>query len=247
MATIICKTKKLVNIEAIIFDKDGTLINSANFLAELAKMRISLLEAQIPNIAEPLSMALGITEQKLRPTGLMAVGSRLENEIAVAAYITARGKSWFEAVAIARQAFVQADQYLQNSPEASPLFPGTKEVIKKLYTAGCKLGILSADTTTEVEKFVNEHQLSKYIKLAKGSDYGITKPDPVLFLQACQALGVTPEKTIMIGDSPGDIHMAKKAGASATIGIDYNNQNNNYLDGADLVIQKLTELDVSPQ
>jgi phosphoglycolate phosphatase len=48
------------NIEAVIFDKDGTLEVSGDFLRNLAQKRSRLIDAQIPGVGEPLLMAFGV-------------------------------------------------------------------------------------------------------------------------------------------------------------------------------------------
>ena len=68
-----------------LFDKDGTLEDSAAYLRNLGQKRSRLIDAQIPGTQDPLLMAFGIDRDCLDPTGLLAVGSRRENEIAAAA------------------------------------------------------------------------------------------------------------------------------------------------------------------
>ena len=91
MTLIQCGTTRFENIEAVIFDKDGTLANSQIFLRNLAQKRARLIDAQIPGVQEPLLMAFGVESDRLNPAGLMAVGTRLENEIAAAAYVAETG------------------------------------------------------------------------------------------------------------------------------------------------------------
>ena len=244
MVTISCKDKQFPHIQGIIFDKDGTLENSQSFLRELGQKRARLIDAQIPGIGEPLLMAFGIQENTLDPTGLMAVGSRRENEIAAGAYIAETGRSWFESLAIAHNAFAEADKYLPDSATTSPLFAGSLEVLKFLWEAGLKLGILSADSTAKVKAFVQRHQLTDYVQLTMGVDGGLSKPDPALFRQACQVLGVEPGKTLMVGDSQGDIEMAKAAGAAGTIGICWGNPEAVHLEQADVAIAQLEEIQI---
>lgn len=244
MATIRCRDVTFLNIKAIVFDKDGTLEDSQVFLRELGQKRSRLIDAQIPGIGEPLLMAFGIEGNTLNPTGLMAVGSRRETEIAAAAYIAETGRGWIESLAIARNAFEEADRYLKDAANTTPLFVGSLEVLKFLCEAGLKLGILSAASTARVQAFVKRHQLEPYIQLQQGVDEGPSKPDPTLFLQACQTLGVEPASTLMVGDSAGDIEMARRAGAGGCIGICWGTPEAAHLETADVAITQLDEIQV---
>ena len=242
MVTIRCRDVTFLNIQAIVFDKDGTLEDSQIFLRELGQKRSRLIDAQIPGIGEPLLMAFGINGNTLDPTGLMAVGSRRESEIAAAAYIAETGRGWLESLAIAHNAFEEADRYLKETANTSPLFAGSLEVLKYLWEAGLKLGILSAASTARVQAFVKRHQLDPYLQLQQGVDEGPSKPDPALFLQACQTLGVEPESTLMVGDSAGDIEMAQRAGAAGCIGICWGTPKAAHLEAADVAIAQLDEI-----
>ena len=244
MVTIRCRDISFPNIQAVIFDKDGTLEDSQVFLRELGQKRSRLIDAQIPGIGEPLLMAFGINGEKLDPTGLIAVGSRRETEIAAAAYIAETGRGWLESLAIARSAFEEADRYLKDAANTTPLFVGSLDVLKFLCEAGLKLGILSAASTARVQAFVKRHQLEPYIQLQQGVDEGPSKPDPTLFLQACQTLGVAPASTLMVGDSAGDIEMARRAGAAGCIGICWGTPEAAHLEAADVAIAQLDEIQV---
>jgi phosphoglycolate phosphatase len=243
MVDIICKDLKFPNIQAVLFDKDGTLENSQILLRELAIKRVRLIDAQIPGIGEPLLMAFGIINNQLDSTGLMAVGSREENEIAAAAYIAETGRSWYESKKIADNAFREAAKYLEKNAISSPLFSGSWEFIKYIAESGCKLGILSTDSTVAVDTFVKNHQLSPYIELTMGAEAGI-KPDPALFVKACQTLGVDPSTALMVGDSQGDMEMAKKAGAAGAIAICWENLERASRLGGDIAIANLKEIQI---
>lgn len=241
MVTLQVQNITFKNIEAVIFDKDGTLEDSADFLRNLAQKRSRLIDAQIPGVGEPLLMAFGVQADTIDPSGLMAVGSRRENEIAAAAYIAETGRGWLESVNIARGAFADADQYLKSSP-ASPLFVGCLETLKSLSDAGLKLGIVSAAPTAEVQNFVTHHRLEPYINFHQGVDSGPTKPDPILFLNACQALGVDPANTLMVGDAQSDIDMALAAQAAGCVGVCWNRSNPPHLNRATVVISHWDQL-----
>ncbi|MDB9304984.1 HAD family hydrolase [Nodularia spumigena] len=242
MVTIKCRNFSFSNIQAIFFDKNGTLEDSEAYLRSLGQRSARMIDAQIPGIGEPLLMAFGINSDTLDPAGLISVASRRETEIAAAAYIAETGRGWFESLKIARKSLDEAEKYLGRTP--APLFPGSLELLQSLSAAGIKLGIISAATTAEVSNFVTQHELTNYIQVQKGVDDGPSKPDPILFLQACEALGVEPGNTLMVGDAVGDMQMARSAKAAGCIGITWVGKSD-HVQGADVVINQLDEIVIS--
>jgi phosphoglycolate phosphatase len=242
MLSIDCLSHKFTDIQAIIFDKDGTLEDSGDYLHNLAQKRARLIDAQIPGVGEPLLMAFGITERGLDPAGLQAVGSRAENEIAAAAYIAETGRGWSAALEIVRGAFDEVDRVMESTPAA--MFPGCAAALSILAGAGLKLGILSAATTSQVVKFANYHQLQSHFQVLLGSDLQFAKPDPRLFQFACQELGVNPAQTLMVGDSTWDMSMAKQGGAAGCIGISWGRFSRS-IAMSDVMIEDLAQLQIS--
>ncbi|MEU5848288.1 HAD family hydrolase [Saccharopolyspora shandongensis] len=80
-------------------------------------------------------------------------------------------------------------------------YPDTVEVMRRLHEAGTKIGVISniafdirpAFERIGVAGYVDEFLLS-YLE-------GVIKPDPKIFLRACERLGVAPEEALMVGDS----------------------------------------------
>ena len=240
MISIDCLAHKFSDIQAIIFDKDGTLEDSGDYLRNLAQKRARLIDAQIPGVGEPLLMAFGVNGLTLDPAGLQAVGSRYENEIAAAAYIAETGRGWSAAVEIVRQAFTEVDRVMESTPNA--MFPGCMESIES-FAAGLKLGIISAATTSQVVKFAHYHKLQPYFQVLLGSDLQFAKPDPRLFQFACQELGVNPAQTLMVGDSGWDMMMGSQGGAAGCIGISWG-RSMQPLMMADVSIEDLSQLQI---
>lgn len=243
MVAIICKEAKFDGIEAVIFDKDGTLEDSQAFSLRLVLARIAEIEARIPNITSALLRTLGIKNGALDAAGLMAVGSRQETELAAAACIATTGCSWYTAKQIANEAFEAASKLVVKDSTSAWLFPDCLPVLESMATSGLKLGILSADFTVEVKAFIDRCGLSEYIQLAMGVDGELNKPDPRLFIKACQALAVNPGNALMIGDSQGDIAMATAARAAGTIGINWRGDTSKITE-ADVTIYSLSEIQV---
>ncbi|VEP13781.1 Haloacid dehalogenase superfamily enzyme, subfamily IA [Hyella patelloides LEGE 07179] len=244
MAEIACNDVIFSDIKAIFFDKDGTLEDSRLFLQELAQERVNQIAISMPQIADSLLIALGVTDNGLDPKGLMAVGSREENELAAAAYIASSGCGWFAAKELAHRAFDKVANKVMPNRKSSPMFPGSLEVLKSLAATNLKLGIISADSTVGIKTFVEREQINSYFQLLLGSDRILSKPSPLLYLKACQMLNVQPYNTLMVGDSLGDILMAQQANARGTIGISWDNPTAKHLDSATVIIDNLDVIKV---
>ncbi|WP_237269760.1 HAD family hydrolase [Synechocystis sp. CACIAM 05] len=250
MANITVQGRTFTQVQALIFDKDGTLENSKVYLEKLTVARLALLEQEISaaNFGDRLAGAFGFdrSSAQLDPGGLMAVGSRRDNVIAAASYIAEQGYGWFQSLDIANQCFDQADRQIIANAHTCPMFPGVVDSLRFWRQQGGKIAILSAARQRSVERFIADHQLQSLVDVAKGSDQGLSKPDPALYLLTCRELGVKPEHTLMIGDAQGDITMAKGAHAQGAIAIHWPGYPKGNLRGADATIADLQQIHCQP-
>jgi len=245
LVTIRCGDITFQNIQAVLFDKDGTLANVETFLRSLGQRRSRLIDAQVPGVQEPLLLAFGIESHYLNPKGLLAVGTRWQTEIAAAAYVAETGRGWIEALDLVHQAFIEADKGMHKA-EQTPLFEGAFDLIQTLVAAKVRLGILSSDTSDNVKNFASKYQLDSSIQLLLGTDGQIAKTDPALMQQACALLKVDPHNTLLIGDSQADIQLAHQAGAAGCIAVTWGWSSHLHLTGADAVINRFNQIQVIP-
>jgi len=244
MATILCQGVLFQNIKAIIFDKDGTLANSENYLRSLGHQRARFIDAQIPGVQEPLMMAFGITNQRLNPSGLLAVGTRFENLIAAAAYIAETGENWGQALEIAQSAFERAEQPNSLKATQTPLLPGIKPLLQRLRDSGLALAILSGDTTANVVDFVGFNELQGYFSVVQGIDAPPGKPSPQPLFRTCNELGVSPSQVLVIGDSIGDIQMSQGGGTAGCIGVTWGWTGTPQLQGASALAHHINDIEL---
>jgi phosphoglycolate phosphatase len=244
VVSIRCQNQTFDNIQAIIFDKDGTLANVESYLKSLGQKRARLVDAQVPGVQEPLLMAFGVEASHINPMGLLAIGSRRENEIAAAAYVAETGQDWVAALRIADSAFTEAAGYLEPKAKHTPLFPDLKNWLPHLSGAGLKLGILSADTPENIQRFIETYQLNDLIVAYHGVDGEIAKPDPRLYAAICHKLDVSPGNTLMVGDSTADMVMAKAGGCSGCIGVTWGWQTKVRIARADCAIDQPNEVQI---
>jgi phosphoglycolate phosphatase len=59
----------------------------------------------------------------------------------------------------------------------------------------------------------------RFAALACGDDGVGVKPDPRMLLAICEATRILPERTAVIGDTPTDLEMGRRAGAGRVIGV----------------------------
>lgn len=219
MATLNCKEIVFEDIEAVLWDKDGTLADSHAFLRELAQARSHCIGQQVPGIEASLLAAFGCAEGRYDPAGLMAVGTRYDNEIAAAAYIAATGRPWATAVQLAQVAFRESDRSFTRKADFTPPFAGIPALLHQWHQQGLKMAVLSGDTTANIQDFLNRYELSRCVLWSAGSEAPPTKPDPQLVWTACEQLAVPPERCLVIGDSELDSQLAQNSGSRGFISV----------------------------
>ena len=242
MATIRCQGHTFENIAAVLFDKDGTLANVEEYLLALGWARSHQVDRQFPGLAPKLAAAMGITDRSIDPTGLMAIASRQENEIAVAAYVAATGMGWTESRQIVTTAFSQVKEQLATQYAQPPLIAGAKSLITRLKLAGVKVGIVSADTHLAVHAFIIHHRLSSVDWYCGEFVANPPKTHPEFLSFACEAIASQPAQTLIIGDSGTDWNLAKQ-GAAGFIGMVGGWQTAPKIAGAEIVIQQLDQVE----
>jgi HAD superfamily hydrolase (TIGR01509 family) len=183
------KIPKLSNLKAVLFDLDGTLLDSfpahyQTFEAVLNHFGIKIsetlfLETYSPNWYHTYEL-LGL------PRDL-----------------------WPEADAL----------WLEEAARHQPtLFAGVYEMLAQLKTQ-FPLGLVTSGTKSRVMRDMARCELAEFFTvIVTGDDIKLPKPDPDGLLLALQTLKVNPNQSVYIGDAAADYEMARAAGA-AFIGV----------------------------
>ena len=210
------------------FDKDGTLADSHDFLWQLACLRIdlcaNLLRSQgtelTTNQVQTLRSSLGVGASKLDPEGLMATAPRLANQQAVVDWLLGAAYPEEEVVDRVAECFQRAERQLWPKAHYTPPFPGTPALLEHLAQGGVPVGVLSSDSQANVEAFLTHYRMGGYVQAWRGTEGGERpKPSPSLFYQLCHQLGVEPCHTLVVGDSRVDYDMAQQGGAAGFISV----------------------------
>jgi HAD superfamily hydrolase (TIGR01549 family) len=100
--------------------------------------------------------------------------------------------------------------------DAFQLRPGIDALLQRLVAQGLKLGIVANQPASAVERLQRAGIARHFTHLGLSGLGGVRKPDPSIFLMACEALGVPPGRCIMVGDRiDNDIAPARALGMAA--------------------------------
>jgi HAD superfamily hydrolase (TIGR01509 family) len=96
---------------------------------------------------------------------------------------------------------------------AMPLMPGVAEVIADARAAGLKTAVASSSAEEWVGPFLRQHGLSsQFDAICTRDDVKQVKPAPDLFLLAAERMGVAPARCVVFEDSPNGLRAAHAAG-----------------------------------
>jgi len=175
-------------IRFIVFDWDGTLMDS---------------EAQIVSCLRAAVADLGV-----EPLGDAALRNVIGLGLREAIDMLVPGKD-----AAFHQALVEAYRKHWFSHAGSSLFAGAREVLDVLRGHGLKIGVATGKARRGLQRVLAETGLSDHFDATRCADEAPSKPHPQMLLELMREIGVTPQQTIMVGDTEYDMEMATNAGA----------------------------------
>ncbi|MEX1324067.1 MAG: HAD-IA family hydrolase [Synechococcaceae cyanobacterium] len=222
-------------IEAVLFDKDGTLCHSEPRLLALAQARVVhcqwLLSERHPELAAAvvcelgprLEATYGLQGDAIHPAGTTAVASREHNLISTATALAQLGLGWPEALDLAEVVFAHTDRR-DSSPNdsgsdpAPGTTPGLEQILQQLNSAGVACAVISNDDQQGIESFLTSHNLHNSFVALRSADHWPRKPDPAAVADLCSELGVEPGRCALIGDANSDLVMGERAGVGLVLG-----------------------------
>lgn len=183
----------------IVFDVDGTLVDSQNLIVAAQR------EAFMAHGLEPPS----------RERALSIVGLSLHEAFTVLVGRTGPVESLAEGY---RQVFGR----LRGDPSyEEPVFPGAAELLAELGARpDVKLGMATGKSQRGVSHLLDRHGWDRLFATVQTADDAPSKPHPAMLEQAMAAVGAAASGTVMIGDSTFDMAMARSAGV-ASIGVSW--------------------------
>ena len=202
-------------INAILFDLDGTLVDTNELIIDSFIYTFKVLKKDVPSREEIIS----------------CFGEPIFESM---------GK-YFEDVNEAVKTYREFN--LKYHDERISSYKGAKELLSILKNRGFKLAIVTSKNRSTALRALELLGLIDYFdSFVTSDDVDIHKPDPEPVLKACELLEISPKEAIMIGDSIYDIMSGRDAG-SKTCGVLYSFMKKELLEvNADYYIEDLLEL-----
>ncbi len=215
------------DIELIIFDKDGTLIDIHHYWSSMIKIRAKNItrrwfndincsehEADLINL-----MGVDIETGKLKPEGPVGVKSReyIINLVKsyVCRYVKSVNNSDIELL------FKNVDEITEKDLSSLlKILPGVEQLLRSAKELGVYTVVTSTDITSRAVKAMENLGLKTYFEEIIGGDaVKNTKPSPDLAKLALLKIGCKPGNSVVIGDHPVDILMGIGADIGVNIGV----------------------------
>ena len=181
----------LRQFQLLVFDWDGTVIDSAGLIVSSIQRACADLDLPIPS-ARDSSYVIGL--------GMKDSMQHLLPKLAERDY----------------PPFMERyrDHFLGRDHEAA-LFDGIGDLLGELDNAGHLLAVATGKSRVGLERSFEQTGIGKYFHTTRCADESHSKPNPAMLLEVMDILGVAKENTLMIGDTSHDLLMAKNAGVAA--------------------------------
>ena len=222
MINLVTKDWTLSNIDAVLFDKDGTFIDLHYFWGKMTELRaLEVIKRFNINPAEfsRLCAFLGYdtNSKKMLSDGITALYSRVKIIEIFKSNLEELGIKTNEAEITDIFDYVSNEFYKDMVKYTKPIDEAV-DFIKNLKKNGIKIGIVTSDsvdsTNLTIKNFGWETLFDTVIGRESSSE---TKESGVPTKMALKRLNANPLTTIMIGDAPMDYISASNAGITRTI------------------------------
>ena len=174
----------------LVFDWDGTIIDSASTIAECIRLAAGDLGLDVPT-KEQASHVIGLGLQDALRYAVPQL----------------RPEQMSEFVARYRYHFLMRE-------DAMGLFEGMQELIEALSKVRT-LAVATGKSRRGLDRALDATGLKPYFQSSRCADETNPKPHPAMLLELMEELDVRPDSALMIGDTSHDLEMARAAHVDA--------------------------------
>jgi phosphoglycolate phosphatase len=202
----------LKQIDAVIFDLDGTLVHTlGDFQVALHR---TMADLDLPPVSDALiEQTIGKGSEHLIRTLLAHQIDRPEvkgvGQACPALSVDALfGRAWQR----------YQHHYLDINGQFADVYPGALDALEALAAQGMPMACLTNKPLAFAKALLKEKSLTHFFGPVFGGDsFERKKPDPLPLIKTCEALGTHAARTLMVGDSSNDAQAAHAAGCPVVL------------------------------
>ena len=184
------------HFDLIVFDWDGTIVDSTATIAACIRSAAADLKLAVPTIEQARHViGLGLLDALAHAVPGLALDRAEE--------FSARYRH----------------HYLACESEIV-LFDGMRALLGDLDSSGVPLAVATGKSRRGLARAFESSGLGRFFASSRCADESQSKPHPAMLLELADELDVQPEKMLMIGDTSHDLQMAAAAGANG-VGVTY--------------------------
>lgn len=203
-----------LDIKAIIFDKDGTLLDFDSFWIEVSVCALKDILKKLGREDIPVTEilgALGVSEGAVDIDGLLCKGTY--EQIGIAIYDVL--KKYEVNISSGETVKMTLEAYNKNADFGiiKPTCENLRETLESLKNSGIRLAVVTTDNGEITHKCLEGLGIEDLFDMVYTDD-GKTpvKPDPWCANDFCAKFGISAENAVMVGDTMTDVRFAKNAG-----------------------------------
>ena len=209
-----------MDIQAILFDKDGTLMKFDRYWVEVSRHAVNDILRQIDREDIPtecLLAALGVKDGIADTDGLLCKGTYEQIGLALNEVLREHGADVSEADSI--KMTLAAYDKNADTGKVEPVCENLREVLLNLKRRGRRLAVVTTDNASITAKCLEKLGIADvFDKVYTDNGQTPVKPDPWCAKDFLNRCGIAPQNALMVGDTMTDVRFARNAGIAA-IGV----------------------------
>ncbi len=215
---------RFFDIDAIAFDKDGTLLDFHHLWGQKAQLWVDALIARTDGSAtmrQALFQTLGYepTSQRVVDDSPLAVASIPKLYTLAAGVLYQHGVAWHVAEGLVQTAVSETIEAIPSAQLVRPL-GDVVAAVAALHAAGVQIAVITSDDRRATLEELPALGIAGWVTaVVCGDDPLPNKPAPDGLYHAAQTLGVSPQRMLMVGDTASDMVFGRNAGVAGCIGV----------------------------
>lgn len=183
--------------QLIIFDWDGTLMDSIGRIVSCMRTAAKLMQQPVP-LEDEVKQIIGLSLAKAVDVLFPQCDAQQQQKLIEHYH----------------------HQYIEEDTTPTPLFENAVDLLEQLEKNNKIIAVATGKARAGLERVMSMSDTKHFFKTSRCADEANSKPDPDMLHQILAELNISPDKAIMIGDTSHDLKMAQAAGI-ASIGVTF--------------------------